>query len=475
MSRENTGQNNTAQQTKRRRFLKAAGLAGTVGMAGFAGCSGGSGGSGGSDGSGSSGGSDGSGGSGGSDSSGGSGGSTTGDSGSSSDGRDFFKLGVVTSLSGDLRFGGNVTRRGYELWKQTVNRDGGIEIDGSKYEVQLTYADAKSKPSSGADAASKMISNEKVDAVLGPYSSGVTLAVAPIMDKYKVPHITGSAESPQIWKQQPKYTFGTIPTVSIIAAEAAKPVFGFDPAAKSAYVTGVNTPFSKATATAFRDAAKAAGVEVAGFELFPRGADYSNVVSKASSAEPDLHFHGGHIGSHVDLVKAASQLNYNPNGLMAHYGVNTDSYKDAAGNAAPYTFGSTVWLPKVERSGGVLFDTPAKYTEAANAAFGSKPDYTQAASSAAGIVFQEAFKEMGVTPGLTQEEKDELISVLEGIDVPTFYGNVSFDTKGEYYHDNTQTTPLAIQLDENTDPLIVGPEDVAEGKPTYPAPAWDER
>ncbi|MFB6122076.1 MAG: amino acid ABC transporter substrate-binding protein [Haloferacaceae archaeon] len=462
MSREDVKQQNAAQKTKRRRFLKAAGLAGTAGISGLAGCSGGSGGSG------DSGSSDGSG------SSGGSGGTKTGSS-DSSGGRDFFKLGVVTSLSGDLRFGGNVTRRGYELWKQTINRDGGIEIDGSKYEVQLKYADAKSKPSAGADAASKMISNEKVDAVLGPYSSGVTLAVAPIMDKYKVPHITGSAESPQIWQQQPKYTFGTIPTVSIIAAEAANPLFSFDPAAESAYVTGVNTPFSKATASAFRDAAKNADVDVAGYELFPRGADYSNVVSKAASTDPDVHFHGGHIGSHVDLVKAASQLNYNPSGMMAHYGVNTGSYKEGAGNAAPYTFGATVWLPKVERSGGVLFDTPKKYTEAANAAFGSTPDYTQAASSAAGIVFQEAFKEMGVTPGLTQEEKDELISVLEGIDVSTFYGDVSFDTEGEYYHDNTQTSPLAIQLDENTEPLIVGPEGVAEGEPTYPAPTWNER
>lgn len=466
--------NDGSRPTNRRRFLKSAGVTGVVGLAGLAGCAGG-GGSGGSETTGTSGGSGGSGDSSESGGSSESSGGSTGESGGSSGGRDRFKLGVVTSLSGDLRFGGNVTRRGYELWKQTINREGGIEIDGSSYEVQLVYADAKSDPSTGADAASRMISSEDVDAVLGPYSSGVTLAVAPIMDKNRMPHITGSAESPQIWQQQPKYTFGTIPTVSIIAAETAAPVFDFGDGVGSAYVTGVNTPFSKATADAFRTAVEESSAELAGYQTFPRGTDYSNVVSKAASTEPDFHFHGGHIGSHVDLVKASSQLGYTPKGVMAHYGVNTGSYKDGAGSLAPYTFGSTVWLSKVERTGGVLFDTPQTYTEAAQAAFNSAPDYTQAASTAAGIVFQEAFKEMGVTPGLTQDEKDELISTLEGIDVSTFYGDIAFDTEGEYYHDNTQTTPLTIQLDADTNPVIVGPGEAAEAEPTFPMPAWNER
>src|SRR6056297_3665669 len=115
----------------RRTFLKAAGGASVIGLTGLAGCTGSLG-------------------------------------GSSQPSRDYFKLGVVTSLSGDLRYGGYVTRRGYDLWKQEINKQGGIEVDGEKYNVQLVYADAKSQPSTGADAASKMISNEKVDAVLGP-------------------------------------------------------------------------------------------------------------------------------------------------------------------------------------------------------------------------------------------------------------------------------------------------------------------
>lgn len=388
-------------------------------------------------------------------------------------GRNNFKLGVVTSLSGDLRFGGQVTRRGYELWKRTINQQGGLNVGGNNHQVELVYADAQSNPSNGADAASRMISQENVDAVLGPYSSNVTLAVVPIMEQNQMPHITGSAESPQIWEQQPQYTFGTIPTVSIIADRAATDILNLEPQAESVYITGVNEPFSKSTAEAMRAAAQKANVEVLNYELFPRGADYTNVVTEAKNAGPDLHFHGGHIGSHVNLTNAARELNYNPNGIMYHYGVNTDSFKEGAGNGAAYAFGATVWLPQVERSGGVLFDSPQAYVEASQSTFNTAPDYTQAASTAAGIVFGEAFKQLGASPPLSRQQQNEIVSILEQIEVNTFYGTVNFETEGQYYHDNTQTQPLAIQLDQDNSPIIVGTE--GGGNATYPVPAWGER
>ena len=73
------------------------------------------------------------------------------------EGRDYFKVGVVTELSGDLATGGNVTKRGYDLWAQAVNEAGGIAIGGKKYQVKLFYADAQSNPSQGAAAAERLI------------------------------------------------------------------------------------------------------------------------------------------------------------------------------------------------------------------------------------------------------------------------------------------------------------------------------
>src|SRR5690349_3179610 len=161
--------------------------------------------------------------------------------------RDYFKVGVITELSGDLATGGNVTKRGYDLWAQEVNARGGIEIKGKKYQVKLFYADAQSNPASGASAAERLITQEHVDFILGPYSSGVTLAVAPVVEKYKVPMITGSAESPLIWTNKFLYTFGTVPPVNFTGATPIKTLAALKPAPKTAVIFGSNDTFSKAT------------------------------------------------------------------------------------------------------------------------------------------------------------------------------------------------------------------------------------
>ncbi len=69
------------------------------------------------------------------------------------DARTFFKVGVVVELSGDNVTGGNVCKRGYDLWAQEVNAGGGIQIGKKKYPVKLYYGDAQSNPSQGAAAA----------------------------------------------------------------------------------------------------------------------------------------------------------------------------------------------------------------------------------------------------------------------------------------------------------------------------------
>ena len=172
--------------------------------------------------------------------------------------RDFYKVGVITSLSGDLATGGSVTKRGYDLWAQTLNATGGIEINGKKFKVDLVYGDDQSKPDQAASAAERLATKEKVDFVLGPYASGTTLAAAPVLEKYKIPMITGSAESPMIWLQKFKYTFGTIPPVNYTGASPIETLTALNPAPKSAVILGSNDTFSKATAEAFKEAAEKA-------------------------------------------------------------------------------------------------------------------------------------------------------------------------------------------------------------------------
>jgi len=388
--------------------------------------------------------------------------------------RDFFKVGVVTSISGELATGGNVTKRGYDLWAEAVNAEGGIAINGKKYPVQLFYADAQSQPSQGASAAERLITQEKVDFILGPYSSGVTMAAAPVVEKYKVPMITGSAESPLIWLNKFKYTFGTIPPVSFTGATPIATLAALPEPPKTAVILGSNDTFSKATAEAFKAAAEKAGIKVLKYNIVPAGQDLTPLMSAVRGLRPDLVAFGGHDEELIKLVKSLQQINYTPKALLMHYGVTEPAFIEALGNNSNQVFGASVWTATVKTRSEMLWADAASYAAAAEKAYQSAPDYTQAGSSAAGLAYQAALQKIGATPPLSETARVALIQALEDLDVETFYGRINFATEGEYYHANVGLTPLTIQIQEHK-VLVVGPKNDMESAPQYPMISWKMR
>lgn len=388
--------------------------------------------------------------------------------------RDYFKVGVVTSISGELATGGNVTQRGYDLWARAVNAQGGIDIQGKKYPVKLFYADAQSQPAQGASAAERLITQEKVDFILGPYSSGVTMAVAPVVEKYKVPMITGSAESPLIWLNKFKYTFGTIPPVSFTGATPITTLAELPSPPKTAVILGSNDTFSKATAEAFKAAAEKAGIRVLKYNIVPAGQDLTPLMSAVRGLRPDLVAFGGHDEELIKLVKSLQQINYTPKALLMHYGVTEPAFIEALGKNADQVYGASVWTETEKTSGSLLWPDAASYAAEAEEAYTVPADYTQAGSSAAGIAFQDALQKVGSAPPLSEEQRVKLLAELEQLDVQTFFGRINFATEGDYYHANVGLTPLTIQI-QNRKAVVVGPAKDSEAKPEYPMLGWKSR
>ena len=390
------------------------------------------------------------------------------------DAKSTFKVGVITELSGDLATGGNITKRGYDLWAQEVNAKGGIDIKGKKYKVELLYADAQSNPAAGAAAAERLITQEHVDFILGPYSSGVTLAVAPVVDKYKIPMITGSAESPLIWKNKFKYTFGTIPPINFTGAQSIKTLMELKPTPKTIAIIGSNDAFSKATAEAYKTAAEAAKLKVLKFSIVPSGQDMTPLLSAVKSMKPDVIAFGGHDEEHVKFVKALRQIGYTPKALLMHCGITDQAFTDAVGKDGDQIFGTTCWTGTAKTSSKILWSDAATYAAASQKAFNNPGDYTQGGCSAAGIAFQVALQQIGATPGMTEDMRTKLISALEKLDIQTFYGRVKFADNGEFYHANIGLVPLTIQIQGNKI-VTVGPKASQEAAPVYPMKDWKSR
>jgi branched-chain amino acid transport system substrate-binding protein len=388
--------------------------------------------------------------------------------------RNYYKVGVVTELSGDLARGGNVTKRGYDLWADAVNATGGIQVGNKKYKVQLFYGDAQSLPSGGAAAAERLINQEQVDFILGPFSSGVTLATAPVVEKFKVPMITGSAESPKIWKEKFQYTFGTIPPVNFTGAAAMEALAKLSPAPRTAVVIGSDDTFSKTTATAFNDSLVKLGIKVLKFNIVPEGEELTPMLSAVKSMRPDILAFGGHDSEEINLVKDLRQIDFMPKILIMHYGVTEEAFVDALKADANQVFGASVWLDTTKTASKILWKDSPTYAAAAQKAFGIAPDYTQAGSSAAGIAYQVALQKIKAAPPLSEAQRTDLMKALETVDVDTFYGHIKFATEGEFFHSNVGLNPITIQI-QNGQVKAVAPPQLASAKAQYPMTPWNQR
>jgi branched-chain amino acid transport system substrate-binding protein len=379
------------------------------------------------------------------------------------------RCGVVTSLSGENRFGGNLTRRGYDLWAEEVNKLGGVEIGGQRYRVEMFYGDDQSRPASGADAAERLIIQDQVAVLFGPYTSGVTLAVQPISAKYRVPMISGSAESPQVWLSQPPFNFGMIPAVDL-SSDKSIHVLADELGSEmtSVGVVGVDEPFSKETAEGFRKGVEETGLELTRFELFPANADLTPIITNLKADNPDVVAVGGHESIFINFVNTAKALNFRPKAMIMHYGVTAAAFSNQLGADANGILGISLWTPNLPYR-DELFGTAKDYDELSFSRWGTHPDYTEAACSASGLVLQDAARRLGKAPPWDDQARVELTAAIEATDIETFYGPVAFATEGDHFHNNTRPVPVVIQIKEGQ-VVPVAPPEAAEGELIYPQP-----
>src|SRR2546425_526824 len=89
-------------------------------------------------------------------------------------------FGAPISLPGSTAKEGGLTKDGYELWKETVNGNGGIVTGGKRYQVATKYYDDESNAQKSATLADKLIKEDHVNFLLGPYGTNPTLQVSTV-------------------------------------------------------------------------------------------------------------------------------------------------------------------------------------------------------------------------------------------------------------------------------------------------------
>ena len=116
-------------------------------------------------------------------------------------------LGAAVSLTGKYSTNGKHTKNGYEMAVKRINDMGGVKVKGKTYKFEVKYYDDESNSKRAAQLAERLIKQDKVMFMLGPYSSGLTKAMAPVTEKYKIPMVEANGASRSLFTKGYKYLF----------------------------------------------------------------------------------------------------------------------------------------------------------------------------------------------------------------------------------------------------------------------------
>jgi branched-chain amino acid transport system permease protein len=177
-------------------------------------------------------------------------------------------LGAAVSLTGKYSTNGKNTRDGYDLAVKRINEDEGIKINGKSYKLKIIYYDDESTPARAAQLVERLINQDGVKYMLGPYSSGVTAAVAPVTEKYQIPMVEGNGASLSLFDKGYKYLFATLSTteyylksaVELMAEKAS--VIGKKPSQVTMAMAFENDPFSQDVRAGVVEDAKKFGMKI---------------------------------------------------------------------------------------------------------------------------------------------------------------------------------------------------------------------
>ncbi len=125
---------------------------------------------------------------------------------------DVIVLGAPVSLTGKYALNGANTKNGYDLAVHKINDKGGVTIGGRPYRLVVHYYDDESTPARGTELAERLVKQDGVKFMLGPYSSGLTKAILPVIEKYKVPMVEGNGSARELFTKGYRYVFAVLST-----------------------------------------------------------------------------------------------------------------------------------------------------------------------------------------------------------------------------------------------------------------------
>jgi branched-chain amino acid transport system substrate-binding protein len=344
------------------------------------------------------------------------------------------KIGVDLSLTGADSQGAARVRNAIVMAFDAANEGHGVP--GYSFELLVTddgtATAGQYDPAQAATNARKMVADKDVVAAIGPQMSGAGKAMTPILSQGGLATITPSSTNPDI--TNPKFAdqyrpagkpiyFRTVttdafqgPNMANFLAEKLK--------VKSVYILDDSGAFGVGIADTFQKEAEAKGLKVVGRDrLDPKAADYTAILTKIKSLNPEALYYGGVTQAGVKLAKQSFDII--PNVIKAGPdGMYSSDLLNGAGFPAVEGWYTSIAAPHL-----VEDNKAAQFIQAFKGKFNDSPDDYTITAYDASLVIIDAVKRVAASgKPVTRESVRDAIQTSK---VPTIQGVVSFDANGD--------------------------------------------
>jgi branched-chain amino acid transport system substrate-binding protein len=342
-----------------------------------------------------------------------------------------------------------------KLWVDEVNARGGL----LGHRIKLILLDDKSDTQTAIKLYEKLITEDKVQVLLAPYSSGITEAVANVNERYKMPFVAYGAASTPIWEKGRKYIFNIVDVAENYqkgAIHLAKQI-----GVKRGAIIGEDSLFPRQSGKGAKDWAAKLGIEIVVEENYPiKQTDFTALLQKIKAAGAEAIFSNSYFADAAAQLRQLREQNINLKLFASTVGPGLPNFPEQLGSTAEYVLGYSQWepFPAVLGHPGMK-----EFVEAYEKRYGEKPNYHAGTTYGALQVTEAAIKKAG------SFDSQKMRDAMATIEVHSVFGKYKVDAKGMNDHEG-----LTFQILRGKR-QIVWPEKWAQTKPELPMPEWSKR
>lgn len=344
-------------------------------------------------------------------------------------------FGAVGPKTGPLAGGAVVTHfPNIQLWMSEVNARGGLNVGGEMMMIEVIEYDDQTNPAETIKAVTRLATQDNVDFILAPYSTGLNLAAAPIFDRLGYPQITSTATTDEVEALHEQFDnlFFTLGTNADIAGDAVQILADLRDAGEIGNriaMVNVADAFGIELAAAAKPAFEAAGFELVYETSYPLGTpDLSPIMKAAKAAEPDAFVAWSYPPDTFGLTQQAIIEELDVKVFYTAVATAFPAYGDLYGAAAEGVMG----IGGVNTASAEFQDYAARHLEAT----GQAPDYWASGMMYATLqIYEQAIEATGTLDReiITQYVKDTAFETVMGtIDFDENNNNNEFWTVGQW-------------------------------------------